>query len=375
MQYCQKCILPDTRPNLSINAAGYCTACMTSTEKPFVDWEHRATRFQDLVDDVKAQNKLYDCVIPVSGGKDSTWQVIKALEYGLKPICVTWRTPARNPLGQHNLDNLISLGVDHLDLSINPKVERAFALKSFERYGSPVVPMHMAIHALPAQVAIEKDIPLILWGENSAAEYGGDDEELKGMEISRDWLMKYGVTHGTTAEDWVDDDLSIRALAPYRWPEEADLKARNVHAVFLGQYFRWDPVMTARVASEHGFRAAEKAAVGVYDFADIDDAFLMSIHHWVKWYKFGFTRTWDNLSLEIRMGRLTRTEAISQIEAHGNETPDAEVDAFCAYVGVTRNQFFEIAETFRNYDIWEKRDGIWRVRNFIIENRVWFNES
>lgn len=375
MQYCQKCVLPDTRPNLSINPAGHCTACATSKEKPNIDWTHREALFQNLVDEIKAENRTYDCVVPVSGGKDSTWQVIKALEYGLTPICVTWRTPARNPLGQKNLDNLISLGVDHLDLSINPKVERTFTLKSFERYGSPVVPMHMAIHALPMQVAIEKNISLILWGENSAVEYGGDDDALKGMEISRDWLMKYGVTHGTTAQDWVDDELSLKALAPYCWPEEDDLKSHDVRAVFLGQYFHWDPVMTARVATEHGFSAADDAVIGMYDFADVDDAFLMSIHHWVKWYKFGFTRTWDNLSLEIRAGRLTRAEAIAKIEERGYETPNAEIDIFCDYVGITRSRFFEMAETFRNHDIWEKRNGVWHVRDFLIDNWRWANES
>lgn len=375
MQYCQKCVLPDTRPNLSMNAAGHCTACATSKEKPNIDWTHREALFQNLVDEIKAENRTYDCVVPVSGGKDSTWQVIKALEYGLTPICVTWRTPARNPLGQKNLENLISLGVDHLDLSINPKVERTFTLKSFERYGSPVVPMHMAIHALPTQVAIEKNIPLILWGENSAVEYGGDDDALKGMEISRDWLMKYGVTHGTTAQDWVDDELSLKALAPYCWPEEDDLKSHDVRAVFLGQYFHWDPVMTARVATEHGFSAADDAVIGMYDFADVDDAFLMSIHHWVKWYKFGFTRTWDNLSLEIRAGRLTRAEAIAKIEERGYETPTAEIDIFCDYVGITRSRFFEMAETFRNHDIWEKRNGVWHVRDFLIDNWGWANES
>jgi N-acetyl sugar amidotransferase len=371
MQYCQKCVLPNTRPNLTINADGYCTACATSSEKPLIDWAHREVIFQNLVDEVKSQNCTYDCVIPVSGGKDSTWQVIKALEYGLTPICVTWRTPGRNSLGQQNLDNLIALGVDHIDISINPKVEKNFTLKSFERYGSPVIPMHMAIHAAPAQVAMEKNVPLILWGENSAVEYGGDDKKLKGMQISREWLMKYGVTHGTTAQDWTDDELSLKALAAYHWPEDFELQARNIRAVFLGQYFPWDPVMTAKVAGDHGFKAADKAIVGVFDFADVDDAFLMSIHHWMKWYKFGFTRSWDNLSLEIRSGRITREEAVREIEARGTETPMAEIIAFCGYAGITQEKFFEIAENFRNQEIWEKRDGVWKIKNFLSEDWKW----
>ncbi len=375
MRYCRNCVLPDSRPNLTINAEGFCTACKTSEEKPLIDWELREQMFSRLVRNIKSQNNVYDCVIPVSGGKDSTWQVMKALEYGLMPICVTWRSPARSSLGQKNLDNLISLGVDHLDFSVNPKVEKAFTLKAFERYGSPVIPMHMAIHALPMQIAIEKNIPLILWGENSAVEYGGDDEKLKGMEISREWLMKYGVTNGTTASDWVDEGLSKDELAPYFWPSESQLRTHNVRTVFLGQYFSWDPKTIADTVTKKGFQAANDAIVGIYNFADVDDAFLMSIHHWLKWYKFGFTRTWDNLSLEIRAGRISRSEAISRIRLLGNETPVEEIKMFCAYVGITENQFFQIIEKFRNRDIWYEHKGTWRISDFLIDDWVWNNEN
>ena len=348
---------------------------MSTIEKPLIDWDIREKHFQALVKYVKSKQSTYDCVIPVSGGKDSTWQVIKALEYNLNPICVTWRSPARSSLGQQNLDNLISLGVDHIDLSINPKIEKLFTLKSFERCGSPVIPMHMAIHALPTQIAIQKEIPLILWGENSAVEYGGDDAELKGMEISQNWLKKYGVTHGTVARDWVDHDLSLKALTPYLWPKDSDLKARHIRGVFLGQYFRWDPMMTFNVSKKYGFRAADSAIVGIFDFADVDDAYLMSVHHWMKWYKFGITRAWDNLSLEIREGRITRDKAINQIKTQSNETPHVAIDSFCAYVGITQKRFFEIAESFRNHDIWEKRNGTWFIPDFLIDNWFWDNEN
>ena len=125
-QYCAKCVLPDTRPNLEIMEDGVCNACHSWSDKAsgVIDWSARHKDWLDLVEYVKDKATTWDCVIPVSGGKDSTWQVIKALEYGLKPLCVTWRTPARNALGQRNLDNLISLGVDHIDFTINPDVEK-----------------------------------------------------------------------------------------------------------------------------------------------------------------------------------------------------------------------------------------------------------
>ena len=148
LRYCKRCVLPNTRPNLRFDDEGNCN-CATGDKKREIDWQVREIDFRHLIDRVKALNRSYDCVIPVSGGKDSTWQVIKCLEHGLHPLCVTWRTPARNALGQANLDNLISLGVDHVDFSVNPDVERKFMLKALDRYGSPAIPMHMALVLLP----------------------------------------------------------------------------------------------------------------------------------------------------------------------------------------------------------------------------------
>ncbi len=130
LRYCQRCVLPNTRPNLRFDDVGNCN-CATADKKREIDWQARERDFRDLVDRTKALNRSYDCVIPVSGGKDSTWQVIKCLDYGLRPLCVTWRTPARNALGQANLDNLISLGVDHLDFSINPQHHPRFSSKTY----------------------------------------------------------------------------------------------------------------------------------------------------------------------------------------------------------------------------------------------------
>jgi N-acetyl sugar amidotransferase len=325
-----------------------------------------------LIEAVRAKNRPYDCVIPVSGGKDSTWQVVKCLERGLKPLCVTWKTPARSGLGSRNLGNLIALGVDHIDFSINPKVERRFTLMALERLGSPAIPMHMAMFAIPLKIARTFGIPLVIWGENSAYEYGGDDQSLTGPRLSRAWLLKYGVTNGTIAENWADNDLTLRDLEVYRWPTDQELANLEVMAVFLGHYFQWDPVCTYEVAKRHGFQALEgHAKTGYYKFADVDDDFIITLHHWIKWYKFGFTRLWDNLSIEIRNGRMTRDEAIGVIRERGEERPEIEIDSFCAYTGINRDRFFQIVEKFRNPEIWSQEDGKWRIDGFLVEGWEW----
>ncbi len=372
LAYCSRCILPNTRPNISFDANGDNCNCATAEKKAVVDWAGREAQFRSLVAETKAKARPYDCVIPVSGGKDSTWQVVKALEYGLRPLCVTWRTPGRNALGESNLRNLINLGVNHVDFSIDPQVERKFTVKAFERLGSPVIPMHMALHAIPLQFAVNFGIPLIIWGENSAYEYGGDDESLKGVRLTHAWLKKYGVTNSTSAQDWVDHELSAQDLTPYVWPSDEAQDEAGVKAEFLGHYFRWDPHETFEVARKHGFAADEKPKTGFYAFADVDDDFLITIHHWMKWYKFGFTRLWDNLSLEIRSGRMTREEAIEIVRKAGEELPQQEIARFCRYADISESRFFDIAETFRNKDIWIRGDdGAWRLDGFLIDGWRW----
>ncbi|RMD66546.1 N-acetyl sugar amidotransferase [Candidatus Parcubacteria bacterium] len=371
MRYCTKCILPSTRPHLQLDAQGVCNACRAHALKAHIDWGARERAFREVVKHAKARSKGYDCVIPVSGGKDSTWQVVTCLEYGLRPLAVTWKSPARTALGARNLANLISLGVDHIDYQVNPQVEKRFMYEALVRCGDPAIPMHLALFNMPLKIAVALDIPLVVWGENSAFEYGGKEEERHGFRLDAHWVRTYGATHGTTARDWVSEALPEAALTPYYGPTAAELAAKEVLAVFLGYYFPWDPATSLAVAQAHGFTPrAEGPKTGYYNYADIDDDFI-SIHHYLKWYKFGFTRSFDNLSLEIRCGRLTREEAIAILRRRGDETPHDDIAKFCAFIGITTAQFFEIIEQFRNRDIWIQQHGVWRIKDFLIADWPW----
>ena len=372
MRWCSQCVLPDTRPNLVIGEDGVCNACKSHGTKREIEWAARERQFRDVADRARTTNSGHDCVIPVSGGKDSTWQVVKCLEYGLTPLCVTWRPPGRTAIGQRNLDNLIRLGVDHIDYAISPKTEAAFTLRAFEKFGSTAVPMHTAIFSIPLTIAHRFGIPLVIWGENSAFEYGSADEAHTGFKLDAEWLKHYGVTHGTTAEDWLDEGFTRKQLASYFGPSAADMGEDEIRAVFLGYYFEWDAEETRKVAAEHGFEADTGGArTGYWDFADIDDDFI-SIHHWMKWYKFGFTRLFDNLSIDIRNGRISRDDAIAIIQKIGEDRPDSDIDKLATFLGIDRSRFLEIAETFRNTEVWQRRpDGAWAMPNFLIEDWTW----
>ena len=371
LRYCRLCVLPNSRPNLDFDTDGVCMACRTHAERPRIDWATREKDFRALTDGVKRRSGGYDCVVPVSGGKDSTWQILKCLEYGLRPLAVTWKTPARTAVGQRNLDNLVSLGVDHIDWQVSPKVEARFMLKAFERFGSTAIPMHLAIFSMPLRIAVDFGIPLVVWGENSAVEYGNAETAQSGHRLDCAWLRTYEVTHGTSAADWVDGELSAKDLEAYFGPDADALEARGTRAIFLGHYFAWDPETSHAAARAHGFREnVEGSRTGYYNFADIDDDFI-SIHHWMKWYKFGFTRLFDNLALEIRNGRMARERAVEMIRAAGDQTPTKDIEKFCSFVGISRARFFEIARRFRNRNIWQRADGEWNIPGFLIPDWNW----
>jgi len=369
--YCRNCILPDTRPGVRLDESGVCFGCLSNQAKASIDWDERAASFRQIIAQAKQRSKGYDCVIPVSGGKDSFWQVVTCLEHGLKPLCMTYAVAGRTALGEENLRELVRLGVDHIDFTVNPDVERRFIEKAFRRTAISGLTLHMGIYSAPINLAVRYDIPLVIYGENTAVEFGTEDEALMGSKVDRRWLRTFGVTNGTTAADWVDEDLSAADLIGYTLPTEEVLESKGVQAIFMGWYFPWNPENSYRVAAAHGFRArAEGARVGHLDYVNIDDDFI-AVHHHPKWHKFGITRSWDTLSIEIRHGRLTRDDAIQALRELGDETPSRDIGLFCEYLGMPVSEYFGILEQFRNTEIWSRYEGRWVIDDFLVPNFPW----
>jgi N-acetyl sugar amidotransferase len=371
MKFCEKCILPNTRPNLSFDSRGVCSACNNFEDRGRIDWEERARHFSSVAQWARENSRGFDCVIPVSGGKDSTWQTIICLEHGLKPLCVSWKNPARTEIGRQNLENLINLGVDHIDYQVNPEIEKIFLRKSLIRFGATAIPMHMAMFNIPRTIAEKFGIPLIVWGENSAFEYGDAADQSRGFELTDAWLEKYGVTNGTTASDWIDEELDRRSMIPYFGPEGSRATEMDPRAVFLGYYFEWDPVKTFNIAAENGFTATiSDRRTGYYFFADLDDRFI-SIHHYMKWLKFGFPRSFDNLSIEIRHGRITRFKAIEIAKELGDGYPESDIESFACFINKPVAWVHDEMEKFRNPDVWKRDDNGYHIPGFLIPDWIW----
>jgi len=361
MKYCNNCVLPDSRPNISIMSDGKCTACHNHANKKKINWKNKKKEFDRIVKKIKKRNILYDCLIPVSGGKDSTWQVLKILSYGLNPLTFTYKPILRTKIGQDNLNNLKKIGVDHIDFTINQKAEKKFIKKAFFKFGAVALPMHMAMWNISYNLAKSFSIPYIIWGENSANEYGGSKNDQKLKNLNKKWIKKYGINFNTSSKDWVDKDLTLKELAPYTKLKSSKKNSLDPISIFLGDYFNWDPLKTFKIAKKYGFKQNFKGPkTGIYKYADIDDD-LISIHHYLKIYKFGFSRDYDNLSLEIRNNRLSRKQAIKLVKRNAFKTPYQDIKKFCNLIGINKKKFFLICEKFRNKKIWYK-EKIWKLK-------------
>ncbi len=371
MRYCKTCISCDTRPNLVLDDEGICNACRNHQLKATIDWDERASEFLRLAGQIRERAHGYDCLIPVSGGKDSTWQTLTCLRHGLTPLTYSYVPPLRTEVGRRNLDNLISLGVDHFEYRINPDVERTLLLESFERLGNPGVLMHRAIYNTSRRLACQFKIPVVVWGEDSVFEYGGRNAADPTRPIDEDWLSQFNYAGRADGSDWVNevvDSKSTSALAPV---SDSEIEAAGVRDLFLGRYFRWDPVEVAKVAMEAGMQVGNDGPrTGAYDFSDMDDE-LISVHHYLKWFKFGFTRSFDNLSIEIRNGRLNRAQAVAQLRKSKEQRPDADIKAFCGFTDISVERFDVICEGFRNPDIWYRDGAVWKIRDFLIPDWKW----
>lgn len=351
IKWCKLCVLPNSRPNLKFNKNGICSACINHLEKKKINWHNRRKIFLKFVKNAKAKSHTYDCLIPVSGGKDSTWQVLKAQEYGLKVLTFTWKTPFRTKIGEKNLKNLINLGVDHIEWTINPEVERIVMKETFKTKGSTAISMHTAIFNLPIQIATKFKIPLILWGENSSYEYGDDKNLDKNFILNKRWVHKYGVTNNANIKRILSKESKKNFSNSYEI--YTSKKKSIIKSIFLGHFFEWDPDKIMKQVAKKGFKKGKKPEVGFYKYADIDDNCIMPIHHWLKYYKFGFTREFDNLSLEIRNLRISRKKAIEILRKTKFNPPLQAIRKFCKYYNFREKEFFSICKKFINKKIWK----------------------
>ncbi len=356
--YCQQCWFPSSKPNFSLSTDGICRACASAenrTQLSHETWENRAHEFSELVRGaVKSEAPHYDVVVPVSGGKDSITQVVRANLHGARILAVSVDYGVKTNIGRRNLDVVPSIG-DRVSLqTYRPplKVHRQMILKGLREYGDPDLFSHTLLHAYPLHQALALQVPLVVLGENSADVYGGSSEiaSLKGM--TRRWFENYAVSGDHTVMSTAEDfGIDSNALRYYDFPDL--IETSNTRSVFLSSYFPWDSEVNFEIAKEHGFQELESAREGTFKTYVGIDEHINRIHQYLKFLKFGYGRTTDHVCEEIRLGRITREQGKQLILEH--ELPPPSLDTMQEVSGFLDISVIELAhelERWRNTDLW-----------------------
>jgi N-acetyl sugar amidotransferase len=344
--------LPTTKPDLKFSEDGECNACETHRNKDAVDWERRRIELIDILEKYKNPDS-WDCIVPVSGGKDSTYQILKILELGYRPLAVTSTTCDLSEIGRQNLENISKLGVDHIVLSPNRKVRATLNRFGLENVGDISWPEHVGIFTIPVRVAVQYKVPLIIWGENSQNEYGGPARAIESSVLDRRWLEEFGGLLGMRVQDvQAITGLSQQELIPYQYPLDSDLEEVGVTGLFLGHYIKWDGLSNYLVANANGFRTSQAPVEGsMVNYENLDNH-QTGIHDYFKFLKYGFGRTSDIASLHIRRGRISRDEALQIVIQNDGKFPwtclGKPLEEILEPLEITVQQFVEICDKFTN---------------------------
>ncbi|GAB4284141.1 MAG: pseudaminic acid biosynthesis protein PseA [Oscillatoriaceae cyanobacterium] len=323
IRYCNRCVMPETKPDLFIDAEGVCSACRNIEKRQAVDWESRKQQLVKVLDSYRSKDgSNYDCIIPVSGGKDSHFQVIRMLELGMNPLCVTATTDKLSDIGRRNIENLKNLGVDYLEVTVNPVVRRKINKLVLTQIGDISWPEHVVIFTIPVRVAVQFNIPLIIWGENPQNEYGGPASATENNTLTRRWLEEFGGLLGLRVSDLIGQEgIERKHLIQYSYPSDEDLQRVGLTGLFLGYYLLWDGYQNALYAQAHGFETYHKPVEGsLVNYENLDN-YQTGIHDYFKFLKYGFGRATDLACLHIRRGRLSRQDAIKLVRMHDGKFP------------------------------------------------------
>jgi N-acetyl sugar amidotransferase len=364
IRYCKKCLFPETKPDLHFNDVGVCSACIAAEQKnKGIDWTQREIDFKKILGYYKLpEGKTgYDCLIPVSGGKDSTYQAYFMKEVcGLNPLCVCFETTAVTEVGQKNLDNISKMGIDLIHFKKNYDVYKTMVIEGFKRVGDEMWPNHIGIFTIPVMFAVKFNIPLIIWGENPQQEYGGPSlDSVKNRVLNRRWLEEFGGLLGNRIQDMIGvNGITEKQLTPYFYPSDEDIERVGVTGLFLGHYFFWDARKQLEIVKQHGFAVKEDGLVeGTFtNYENIDEK-MHGLHDYLKFVKYGFGRATDHACIDIRNNRLTREEGLKLVKQYDGKYPHYGINEFIKYSGMSKDEVDEVIDSFTNPILFAQDDN------------------
>ena len=371
MKYCKKCLQPDTRPGISFDDNQICYACLYEVSKASIDWNKRMEELISISETAKMKARKsgspYDCVIGVSGGKDSTFQALYAKEkLGLKVLLVNNEPEEITPVGSHNIENLINKGFDIIKVRPNPHLIKKLILSSFIKYGNPIKPTEYVLWASAYLIADKFNIPLIIQGENAALTLGVNSNELgdgdDALKVTGQNTLQSDLKDLLAEEKFENRDLFL-----YEFPSIKVLKEKGIRAIWLNYYAKqWSQVHNADFAIARGLKGRTEESlyhIGRYRRYTALDSDMQIVNQMIKYLKFGFGFATDEACYDIREGRLSREDAKWLIKEYDGFCGIQYIESFCEYLNISLNFFWETVDRFVNKDLFYKDNyGVWKPK-------------
>lgn len=342
-----------------------------------MDWTQREQTLAEFLDMTKRKareaNNPYDCIVPVSGGKDSHYQVhLLKQKYGLNPLLVTFNHAYNTELGVRNLGNMVrTFGCDLIRFTVSPDSARKLSRYMLERVGDLTWHYHAGIRTFPFQVAVKYNIPLIVWGEHGFAELTGMFTLDDMVEFTK-WTRQEHDMRGIEPQELVNARSGITPsdIVPYIYPDDEAIEALDLRGIYLSNFIDWN-------AKEQADFVVDRFNFGIYEgrrertfalYTKTDDH-ANDVHDYLKYLKFGYGRCTDDASMEIRHGRMTREEGIDLVRKYDHVKPTS-LKHYCDWLGIDEGTFFDWVEPMRDLSIWEKRsDGYWMPNDSCVNHR------
>ena len=360
MKYCTRCLYPGNHPlNITFDSKGVCSGCRIHEEKDSLNWSMREEKLKEILNQFKSKtNTQYDCIIPVSGARDSYFIVhlIKNV-YKMKPLLVTYNKQYNTEIGIRNLAYLRTIfDCDLLTLTVNPDTVKKITKVSMQKMASMYWHCIAGQTVFPVQTAVRFKIPLIIWGAHQGIDQVGMFSHTDNVEMTRKYRKEHDLM-GFEAEDMVSESmgLTIRDLAQYIYPHDKEIEKVGVRGIYLNNFIRWDT------------KAQHEKMIKLYDFEtndqlrtfdrynDIDCFHYSDIHDYIKFLKYGYSKVLDHACREIRLKRLTREEGIELVRKYSLKAPQT-MKIFSDWLNITEKGFHYFVDKYRNSEIWMKND-------------------
>jgi N-acetyl sugar amidotransferase len=361
--WCSNCLAMSTRPRITYDSRGWCNACRWAETKKTLNWDDRQQELVALLQRHKSKDGRFDCLVPVSGGKDGSYVAYNLKhKYGMNPLCLTVTPSLPLELGEENLRNFVMSGYNHISVNPSSVAMQTLNKVGFIEMGFPYYGWLIAIQSTPVLIAQKMGINLIFYGEDGEVEYGGTTQTDKNPIYNIDYMKKIYLEGGY---DLVLDksNLSESDLYFFRFHDASDSRKNNIDITHWSYFEDWDPYRNYLVAKENcGLKEADQANSGTFTNFSQNDQALYALHTYLMYLKFGFGRANQDASIEIRRGAMDRSQAVNLVRIYDGAYPHDYLDDYLNYYQMSKNDFDAVLDRWANKELFEKIDGYWQPK-------------